>query len=102
LPGPRVLLFDEPLVGLDPHAIKELKSMLQEYKKDGASILLSTHMLDSVSEFWDSTNIMMNGKFMARRTRKEVLGTGEDLEKLFFDITEGKKDIKRRQENERT
>ncbi|WP_313134887.1 ABC transporter ATP-binding protein [Anaerocolumna sp.] len=102
LPGPRVLLFDEPLVGLDPHAIKELKSMLQEYKKDGASILLSTHMLDSVSEFWDSTNIMMNGKFMAGRTRKEVLGTGEDLEKLFFDITESKKDVKRRQENERT
>lgn len=94
LPNPRVLLFDEPLVGLDPHAIKELKLMLQEYKNDGASILLSTHMLDSVSEFWDSTNIMMNGKFMARRTRKEVLGTGEDLEKLFFDITERKKESK--------
>jgi ABC-2 type transport system ATP-binding protein len=94
LPNPRVLLFDEPLVGLDPHAIKELKLMIQEYKKDGTSILLSTHMLDSVNEFWDSTNIMMNGKFVARRTREEVLGTGEDLEKLFFDITEGKKESK--------
>lgn len=92
LPNPKVILFDEPLVGLDPHAIKELKNILVEYKTDGAAILLSTHMLDSVSEFWDSTNIMMGGKFAARRTRKEVLGSGEDLEKLFFDITEGTKD----------
>ncbi len=88
LPDPRVLLFDEPLVGLDPHAIKELKTMLVEYKKAGAAILLSTHMLDSVSEFWDSTNIMMNGKIAASRSREEIRGTGEDLEKLFFDITE--------------
>ncbi|WFR54911.1 ABC transporter ATP-binding protein [Anaerocolumna sp. AGMB13025] len=88
LPAPRVLLFDEPLVGLDPHAIKELKTMLVEYKKEGRSILLSTHMLDSVAEFWDSANIMMNGKIAASRSRVEIEGTGEDLEKLFFDITE--------------
>lgn len=91
LPGPRVLLFDEPLVGLDPHAIKELKTMLVEYKREGAAILLSTHMLDSVAEFWDSTNIMMNGKIAASRSRDEIRGTGEDLEKLFFDITEKSK-----------
>jgi ABC-2 type transport system ATP-binding protein len=88
LPAPKVLLFDEPLVGLDPHAIKELKTMLVEYKKEGRSILLSTHMLDSVAEFWDSANIMVNGKIAASRSRKEIEGTGEDLEKLFFDITE--------------
>jgi ABC-type multidrug transport system ATPase subunit len=92
LPNPQVLLFDEPLVGLDPHAIKELKALLVEIKRQGAAILLSTHMLDSVSEFWDSTNIMVNGKFAARRTREEVAGSGEDLEKLFFEITEGVKE----------
>jgi ABC-2 type transport system ATP-binding protein len=47
-------------------------------------------MLDSVSEFWDSTSIMMNGKIATTRTRKDIEGTGEDLEKLFFEITEGK------------
>ena len=92
LPDPKVLLFDEPLVGLDPHAIKELKAMLVEYKKEGKAILLSTHMLDSVFEFWDSTNIMMNGKIAANRTRSEVAGSGEELEKLFFEITESKKE----------
>lgn len=92
LPEPKAILFDEPLVGLDPHAIKELKSMLVEYKKNGAAILLSTHMLDSVSEFWDSTNIMVDGKIAARRTREEIGKTGENLEELFFEITEGKKE----------
>ncbi len=90
LPNPKVLLFDEPFVGLDPHAIKELKAMLVELRNEGKTILLSTHMLDSVSEFWDSTHIMVNGEIAASRTRKEVIGTGEDLEKLFFDITENK------------
>jgi ABC-type multidrug transport system ATPase subunit len=89
LPRPKVILFDEPLVGLDPHAIKELKKLLVELRNQGASILISTHMLDSVEEFWDSTNIMMNGRIAARRTRKEIEGSGEDLEQLFFKITEG-------------
>lgn len=93
LPNPKVLLFDEPFIGLDPHAIKELKKMLVEERNSGKAILLSTHMLDSVSEFWDSTNIMIKGEIAARRTRKEVTGSGEDLEKLFFDITEGKEEI---------
>ncbi|MHB8129191.1 MAG: AAA family ATPase, partial [Mobilitalea sp.] len=88
LPNPKLLLFDEPLVGLDPHAIKELKNLIVEKKREGAAILISTHMLDSVSEFWDSTNIMVDGKIAARRTRKEILGATEDLEELFFRITE--------------
>jgi len=92
LPQPKILLCDEPLVGLDPHAIKELKNLFIEYKKEGTAILISTHMLDSVSEFWDSTNIMVEGKIAARRTRKGVEGSGENLEDLFFETTEGKKD----------
>lgn len=91
LPEPKVILFDEPLVGLDPHAIKELKTIFSELRDEGAAILISTHMLDSVSEFWDSTNIMVNGKIAARRTRKDIEGSGEDLEALFFQITEGEK-----------
>ena len=60
-------------------------------KQEGVTVLISTHMLDSVNEFWDATNIMMDGKFVVRRTRKEVEASGEDLEQLFFSITEGAK-----------
>ena len=83
------MLFDEPLVGLDPHAIKELKDMIRELKEAGSAVLISTHMLDSVDEFWDKVLIMMNGRIAAMRTRTEIEQNGENLEQLFFSITEG-------------
>lgn len=89
LPSPKAILFDEPLVGLDPHAIKELKEMISELRAEGCAVLVSTHMLDSVRELWDRALIMMNGKIAAERTRAEIEQSGEDLEQLFFDITEG-------------
>ncbi len=85
---PRVVLFDEPFVGLDPHAIKELKSIILSLKNDRATVLISTHMLESVSELWDRVLIMMNGRIEAERTREEVEKKGEDLTELFFKITE--------------
>lgn len=87
LPRPKVLIFDEPLVGLDPHAIKELKLMLGELKARGASILISTHMLDSVEDYWDVAYIMMHGKIAAEKHAMEQ--GGKSLETLFFEITEG-------------
>lgn len=84
---PRVAVFDEPLVGLDPHAIKELKNIFRELKQDGVSVLISTHMIDSVEDYWDVANIMMNGRFAA--TRLNDGSEGENLEDLFFQITEG-------------
>ena len=89
LPQPKLILFDEPMVGLDPQAIKELKNMIIEQQRAGNAILISTHMLDSVNEFWSSTNIMMNGKIVASRNRIVMEEAGEDLETLFFRITKG-------------
>lgn len=88
LPEPKVLLLDEPLVGLDPHAIKELKAMLREEREAGCSILVSTHMLNSVENMWDSVLIMTKGR-IKRRVGRDEMG-GESLESLFFEITEGK------------
>ncbi|MBQ8134400.1 MAG: ABC transporter ATP-binding protein [Clostridia bacterium] len=90
LTEPKVVLFDEPLVGLDPHAIKELKLMLNEMKAKGTTVIISTHMLESVEDVWDRVFIMMNGRIEAERTRKQVEESGENLEELFFDITEKK------------
>ena len=71
---PKVVLFDEPFVRTRSTCNKkELKKIMFELKDKETAILISTHMLDSVTEFWDSTNIMMNGKIMARRTRKIYL-----------------------------
>ena len=84
---PQVAVFDEPMVGLDPHAIKELKNIFRELKASGVSILISTHMIDSVEDYWDQANIMMNGRFAA--TMANNGGESQSLEELFFQITEG-------------
>jgi ABC-2 type transport system ATP-binding protein len=90
LPEPKLVIFDEPMVGLDPHAIKELKSILLELKNSGCSLLISTHMIDSLNEQWDKAYIMMNGRVVSAKTRKEIEKRGEKLEEIFFAITESK------------
>ncbi len=92
LPKPKVIIFDEPLVGLDPHGIKALKELIMELKNQGVAMIISTHMIDSVKEFWDVAHIMMNGKIAATRVKKDAEKSNEGLEELFFHITEGKGD----------
>lgn len=82
---PKVIIFDEPMMGLDPHAIKQLKDMFVELKNGGASVLISTHMLDSVENFWDTAYIMVGGKLKAK---KSIDDTAESLEDVFFRVTE--------------
>ena len=77
------------MVGLDPHAIKQLKEMFRELRDNGTAVLISTHMLDSVEDYWDVAHIMMNGEFAATRYRTQIEASGESLEDLFFSITEG-------------
>ncbi len=86
---PKVIIFDEPLVGLDPHAIKELKQIFRELKADGAAVLISTHMIDSVEDYWDTAKIMMAGRFAAEKRNIPEETDSESLEELFFQITEG-------------
>lgn len=88
LPRPRTVILDEPLVGLDPHAIKELKDMIRLWRAEGRTVLLSTHMIDSVEQDWDVAFILMGGRMVATMRREDE--TAEDtLEKLFFRMTEG-------------
>ena len=90
LPKPKLVLFDEPMVGLDPHAIKELKLIMGELKAQGCMVLVSTHMIDSVEELWDTTYIMMKGQVKAVVNRQDVENGDKKLEDIFFEITEGK------------
>ncbi len=88
LPDPQVLLLDEPMIGLDPHAIKELKLMIEEMQRIGKTVLVSTHMIDSVDMLWDRTIIMKQGQIQANVTRDDLDQKGKTLEQLFFEVTE--------------
>lgn len=82
---PHVILLDEPMVGLDPVAIKELKKVVLELKEQGTTVLISTHMLEMVKELWDVTFVLDKGHVLGSYDRNSV--GNEDLEKLFFEVT---------------
>lgn len=92
LPRPKLLLMDEPMIGLDPHAIKELKQMIEEMRAEGRTVLVSTHMIDSVDMLWDRTLIMQGGSLVANVLRTDLEREGKRLEDLFFAITEQSED----------
>ncbi|MEG1254940.1 ABC transporter ATP-binding protein [Clostridium sp.] len=92
LPRPKVIIFDEPLVGLDPHGIKALKELILDLKNQGVAMVISTHMIDSVEDYWDVAYIMIKGKIAATKEKDSSEDSRDSLEKLFFNITEGKGD----------
>lgn len=91
LPHPKAVIFDEPFVGLDPHAIRELKQLIISLRDSGSSVIISTHMIETMEEAWDTTYIMKNGSIIESRKRKD-LGSKSSLESIYFSITEGSDD----------
>lgn len=88
LPDPKIILFDEPMIGLDPHAIKVLKETISELAANGKTVLISTHIIDSIDMMWDRVIIMQSGVIKETVTREELENKNETLEDLFFSVTE--------------
>ncbi len=85
---PNLILFDEPMIGLDPKAIKELKSMFLELREKGKSIIISTHIIDSIVDIWDNALIMKDGEIIFKGSKEELNAKNESLEDIFFKTTE--------------
>ena len=89
----RTLLFDEPLVGIDPRGARELKDMVLEAKSSGCSILISTHMLDTAEHLCDRIMILSQGHKIAEGSLRELherarMGQDASLEDVFLTLTE--------------
>ncbi len=88
---PRLLIADEPTVGLDPKSIRELKTLLRKQAEAGVTVFLSTHTLDIAQELADRIGIIDRGRMLACGTmadlRKQADRDGT-LEDLFLKITE--------------
>ena len=80
-----VILFDEPMIGLDPAAIRELKKVFTELREQGKAVLISTHIIDSVKELWDTAYIMHRGRVEKTLESRET--GGDRLESIFFEVT---------------
>lgn len=88
---PRVLIVDEPTVGLDPRSVRHLKDLLRREADKGTTVFLSTHSLDVVEQLADRIGIVERGRLIScgslASLRKQAALDGS-LEDVFLKLTE--------------
>lgn len=82
---PKVLIMDEPFVGLDPKAIFDMKEVMREIAKRGGTIFFSTHILDVAEKLCDRVAIVKNGQIVEVGDMKKIRGD-KSLEKVFLEL----------------
>ena len=89
--APKVLLIDEPMVGLDPINVKRVKDTLRDIKSQGCTIFFSTHSLTDAEDLADRIGILSKGRLIATGNPQELKKKGKDaadLEEAFLTLTE--------------
>ena len=82
---PKILVMDEPFVGLDPKAVFDLKEVLNEMIKDGKIVFYSTHILDVAEKLCSRVGIIKNGELMKVGEMEKIKGD-KSLEKVFLEL----------------
>lgn len=82
---PRLLVLDEPFVGLDPEAAYELRAMMREIASRGSAVFLSSHVLDTVEKLCDEVAIVWGGTVVRAGSVANIRGD-ESLEQVFLEI----------------
>ncbi|MBE6645513.1 MAG: ATP-binding cassette domain-containing protein [Ruminococcaceae bacterium] len=84
--NPKVWILDEPLTGLDPTSIFEVKECMKEHAANGNVVFFSSHIIDLVEKLCDRIAIIKKGKLRATKTVKELTDAGIELEQFYLDI----------------
>lgn len=84
---PKLIIMDEPFVGLDPKASHLMKTMMREHCEAGGAIFFSTHVLEVAEKLCDKVAIIKDGCLIKSGTMEEVRGD-ESLEEVFLDLAE--------------
>ena len=87
LHNPKLIIMDEPFVGLDPKASHLLKGMMREVCDEGGAIFFSTHVLEVAEKLCDKVAIIKGGKLVRSGTMEEVKGD-DSLEEVFLELEE--------------
>jgi len=85
LHNPKLLIMDEPFVGLDPKAAFILKEIMKEMTEKGSAIFFSTHVLEVAEKLCNKVSIIKSGKLITSGLMSEVVKSGESLEELFME-----------------
>ena len=87
LHDPRLIVMDEPFVGLDPKAAHTLKGMMRQVCDNGGAIFVSTHVLEVAEKLCDKVAIIKGGRLIRSGTMEEVKGD-DSLEEVFLELEE--------------
>ena len=82
---PKLIMMDEPFVGLDPTAAHQLKTIMREHCDRGGAIFFSTHVLEVAEKLCDKVAIIKNGRLVASGTMDDVRGD-QSLEEVFLEL----------------
>lgn len=83
---PKLLIMDEPFVGLDPKASVTLKEIMRGICKEGGAIFFSTHVLDVAEKLCNKVAIIKNGKLIASGDMDKIVTDGASLESIFMEV----------------
>ena len=83
--GPKLIMMDEPFVGLDPTAAHQLKTIMRGHCDRGGAIFFSTHVLEVAEKLCDKVAIIKNGRLVASGTMDDVRGD-QSLEEVFLEL----------------
>jgi ABC-2 type transport system ATP-binding protein len=83
--NPKVLIMDEPFVGLDPKAVYDMKEIMRDMAKNGKTIFFSTHILDVAEKLCDRVAIIKDGTIVKVGKMKDIKGD-ESLEQVFLEL----------------
>jgi ABC-2 type transport system ATP-binding protein len=86
---PELLVLDEPVSGLDPSGMRDVRMILEEFKNRGNTIILNSHLLSEVERLCDTAAIMNNGRIMTKGSISNIVRDNETLEDVFFRHIEG-------------
>jgi len=87
LHDPRVLIIDEPFVGLDPRSARLIKDLLKQKTRQGTTVFMSSHLLEIVDELCDRIAIIKNGRIIYEEMHDTSRGSSGKLETMFLELT---------------
>jgi ABC-2 type transport system ATP-binding protein len=87
--GTKVLVLDEPVSGLDPIGIRDVRRIMETLKQKGVTIILNSHLLSEVEKTCDTAAIIHKGKIVLKDAIASIVREGESLEDVFVRVIEG-------------
>lgn len=99
--NPKIWILDEPLMGLDPDSIYEVKECMKEHAKKGNIVFFSSHLIDVVEKVCDHIAIIKKGHILTTKSLKEIQESGVPLEKFYMDAVADTEEEKQAQNQQK-